>query len=80
VEPEREASMVTKKGSPALLSVDGAESIRAEIAMTCGQSAWATREGVELTIVNAMLRGRDAPNEKVLAAVGLKEVVAYARL
>jgi hypothetical protein len=77
----RGREVVKSGGKQTLLTEDDVlRLLRAEIAKAGSQLAWASQMGVERTIVNGMLHGKRRPQPKVLRALGLKIVVAYARL
>jgi len=53
--------------------------LRKEIAKAGSQSEWARRTGIHRTALSALLNGRKGLQPKILAALGLKKVVAYSR-
>jgi DNA invertase Pin-like site-specific DNA recombinase len=69
-----------KKNKPALLDKDDVlRLMRAAIAEAGSQSEWARRKGINRTAVSAILNGRKGLQPKIVAALQLKKVEAYAR-
>lgn len=58
-------------------SIDVAARLRRACADAGGQTAFAGQVGVSVAFVNAVLSARKAPGARVLAAIGLRQIVRY---